>query len=71
MVLIDRFLRTIVVPVFLLVFLLTRSAIASPAEPVVAPVQQSEGDVTLRNFAFRDGEHLALLKLHYTALGYA
>jgi len=25
--------------------------------------------VTLRNFGFQDGEHLALLKLHYTALG--
>jgi len=51
------------------VFLSTTSAIASPIDPSLASLQQREGDVTLRNFGFQDGEHLALLKLHYTALG--
>jgi hypothetical protein len=32
-------------------------------------LQLQEGDVEVRNFAFQDGEHLPLLRLHYTALG--
>ena len=32
-------------------------------------LQPHESDVEVRNFTFQDGERLALLKLHYTALG--
>src|SRR5690349_13644847 len=31
--------------------------------------QPQEGDVEVHDFTFQDGEHLPLLKLHYTALG--
>jgi homoserine O-acetyltransferase len=43
--------------------------------PIVARGQDAfqphDGDVEVRDFAFQSGEHLAVLKLHYTALGTA
>ncbi len=40
-----------------------------PAVAAPDALPQGEGDVELRDFAFRDGERLPVLKLHYTALG--
>jgi hypothetical protein len=31
--------------------------------------QSHEGDIEVHDFAFRDGEHLPLLRLHHTTLG--
>ena len=31
--------------------------------------QSQEGDIEVRDFAFQDGQHLPVLKLHHTTLG--
>jgi len=61
----------------LMLGMLALPALAAPpaAAPtaLVAPaplaMQRSEGDVDVRDFAFRDGERPPLLRRHYTALG--
>ena len=45
------------------------AAPTAPVAPGPEALPQSEGDVELRDFAFRNGERLPVLKLHYTALG--
>lgn len=45
------------------------AAPTAPVAPAPLAMQQSEGDVDVRDFAFRSGERLPLLRLHYTALG--
>jgi homoserine O-acetyltransferase/O-succinyltransferase len=42
---------------------------ASPAPPAAASWPTREGDVTLTGFAFRSGEKLPSLRIHYTTLG--
>lgn len=44
---------------------------AAPVAPAAPHLQalQHDGDVDLPEFAFRSGEHVAPLRLHYTALG--
>lgn len=58
----------------LLALLLAAAApAAQPAPPPPAPAAKQwpikEGDFVMRDFAFRSGEKLATLKLHYTTLG--
>src|SRR5437762_5474784 len=52
---------------------LARSALAAPAHSGAAPRSTAdpahEGDVVLGDFAFRSGERLPELRLHYLALG--
>jgi homoserine O-acetyltransferase len=45
------------------------AAPAAALAPAPDVVQRSEGDAEVHDFAFRDGERLPVLKLHYTALG--
>lgn len=45
------------------------AAPTAPVAPAPEATQQTEGDIEVRDFAFRDGERLPLLRLHYTALG--
>jgi homoserine O-acetyltransferase len=42
---------------------------ASPAPPAATSWPTREGDVTLTGFAFRSGEKLPRLRIHYTTLG--
>src|SRR6476661_6267799 len=42
---------------------------AQPAVPPAKAWPTREGDVTLANFRFRDGESLPSVRIHYTTLG--
>jgi len=42
---------------------------ASPAPPAATSWPTREGDVALTGFAFRSGEKLPSLRIHYTTLG--
>ena len=53
-------------------FLAALALQAAPAAPQAAPAtvwSTKEGDVALSNFAFRSGEKLPSLRMHYTTLG--
>jgi len=44
-------------------------SVAPAAALPAPPLQMTEGDFTIRDFAFASGERLAVLRLHYTTLG--
>ena len=48
-------------------FILLAALIATPA--MAGPWSTQHGDVTLENFAFRSGESMAALRIHYQTLG--
>jgi hypothetical protein len=55
--------------VFLFISLVFGLSLLPEPAKAVDELQPQDGDVEVRNFTFRDGEHLPLLRLHYTALG--
>lgn len=60
-----KVLRTLAATLFVTAFGMSTAAVAAPPP---GPIQQ-EGDITVRDFHFQNGETLPEVRLHYTTLG--